>query len=74
MIYTYLIPSKEYYFGNGVVKFDCETKELYYVNYVTDKHVSKRSASLRNFWDLIKSLSSTKHTTSRFWKKPYYER
>ena len=74
MIFTYRIPSKEYYFGDGEVSFDCETHVLYYVNYVSEEHLTKHGASLRNFRDLVKSLNGTKRATARCWKKFYSER
>ena len=74
MIYMCHIPSKEYYFGDGEVSFDCETHVLYYSNYATDKLVTKRGASLRNFWDLVKALNGTKRDTAKGWKKFYCER
>ena len=73
MIYTYLVPSDKFYLG-GEVKFDCETKELYYVSYVSEEHITKHNASLRNFRDLVKSLNGTKRATARCWKKFYSER
>lgn len=72
MIYSYLV-SKEYP-PKGQVQFDCESKELYYADYVGGNGFTKNSASLRNFRDLVKSLNGTKRTTAKFWSKPYYER
>lgn len=73
MIFTYLMPSDKFYLG-GKVSYDCKTHVLYYVNYVSEEHITKHSASIRNFRDLVKSLNGTKRTTSRFWSKPYFER
>lgn len=74
MMYIYRIPSKEYYFGHGEVSYNCETRVLYYANYVSEEHIIKHNASLRNFRVLVKSLNGAKRTISRFWNKPYYER